>query len=494
MVGVWSMCRTILIVVISVVSYLFQQTSYAYPSTLQALKTAHFSIADEEKLGKQFSIFVKGALPIIYDPYVVEYIRKIVERIVASLPPTYHKFTVYVIDDPAVNAFATPGGYIFVHTGLINALETEDQLAGVLSHELAHITNRHIAKRIERSQKITIASVLAGLAGLALGPAGIAVLLGSLGLGQNANLYFSRVDETEADNAGIQYLTLAGYNPYGLSESFTILRKQLVHQGVTEVPVYLTTHPALQERIQTTALQAKSFSEDIQNRSVQSKTFKEIQHFVRAKYIDPEQAKALLERSQNFTKLLHTQKKALRSTADPVLCTVLRDSAIIESRMHARALAEERFNDARTCNPADAITLRESGIFFFDEHVFEKAELFLSQSYIINDTDYLTAFYLARTLEERGKAKQTLSLYEKIIAQFPDEPNVRFFYARSLQKVNEDFLSTLQLAYAHLYANNLSSARFFMNNAEKLIRNAQQKELFAIYTAAYKERKEYIEK
>ena len=104
-----------------------------------------------------------------------------------------YTFKIYMISDPAVNAFATPGGYIFVHTGLMIAMENESQLAGVISHEIAHITNRHIAKRIERSQKITVTSLLTGLAGLALGPAGIGVLLGSLSVGQNSMLYFSRI-------------------------------------------------------------------------------------------------------------------------------------------------------------------------------------------------------------------------------------------------------------------------------------------------------------
>lgn len=140
--------------------------------------------------------------------------KYLLDRLVKALPPQPFDFKATVVLHNSLNAFAVPGGYVFVFTGLIMNLDREDELAGVLAHELAHVTQRHVASRLERAQYLTIGSLLLAIAGVAAGgPGGGALAVGALGAGQSAMLNYSRVDENEADHIGLQYLVAAGYPP-----------------------------------------------------------------------------------------------------------------------------------------------------------------------------------------------------------------------------------------------------------------------------------------
>ena len=430
-----------------------------------------FSIADEEKLGKQFSIFVKSSLPIIYEPEIQQYMDTIVKRITKGLPPHPYTFKIYMISDPAVNAFATPGGYIFVHTGLMIAMENESQLAGVISHEIAHITNRHIAKRIERSQKITVTSLLTGLAGLALGPAGIGVLLGSLSVGQNSMLYFSRIDESEADKAGIQYLVQAGYNPFGLSQSFEIIRKSMLHKGIGNPPIYLSTHPNVSERIQSTYTQASTFSSEIQKRIIDNTNFEKIKLLIRARYDLQERALALLK--------------------DETSCLALLGKGIIYKRMKQYAISDRWFTQALTCNPSEQIGYREAGIMAFESNNFEKSQNLLIQAHLMDPNDYFSTFYLARLYSEKKEHEQSIQLFQQVLKQLPEDIEVQYYYGRELGFAGKIALGNIHLAYSSIYANRLRRAKHFIEQAKIHTTSHEQDELTAVENL-YKEREDFF--
>ncbi|MGL4722029.1 MAG: beta-barrel assembly-enhancing protease [Desulfovibrionaceae bacterium] len=431
-----------------------------------------FSIADEEKLGKQFSVFVKTYLPIIYDPTIAQYVENVVASIVSTLPPTPYTFTAFVINDPSVNAFATPGGYIFINTGLLLAMENEDQLAAVISHEIGHITNRHIASRIERSSKITLFSLLVGLAGLALGPPGIAILLGSLGASHNASLYFSRLDESEADKSGMQYLVRAGYNPYSLSESFAILRKNMLLSGSGTFPIYMSTHPEIADRVNHTKIQAETFSQEIQKRSPKMTSFKRVQNFVRAKYDIPKRAIALLH--------------------SDTACEKIFLNAIIHSRMQERSYAKEYFDKALLCSSNNALFYREAAIFYFDSNDIDTADTLLTQALFLNPKDSFSLFYLARVKEEKKENALSKQLYSSVLNFFPEDPEVHYYYGRILGKTGEEFSGYIHLAYSSLYLNNLEKTGLYRKQAETLIQSENQRNTFKIFDTLYQERVLFI--
>ncbi|HBO79416.1 MAG TPA: peptidase M48, partial [Cupriavidus sp.] len=161
-------------------------------------------------------------------------------------------FELFGVRDRSINAFAMPGGYIGVHTGLLVQSETESELASVLGHEIGHVMQRHIARGItnqNQSMWIALASmVLAGLAATKSGDAAAALAMGGQGAAVANQLSFSRGAEREADRVGFQIMTAAGFDPQGMPDFFQRLQRVM---GISDnsVPAYVRTHPLTSERI-----------------------------------------------------------------------------------------------------------------------------------------------------------------------------------------------------------------------------------------------------
>ncbi len=157
--------------------------------------------------------------------------------------------------DERINAFALPGGYIGVNSGLLLASETESELAGVLAHEISHVTQRHIARAAYDSQRTSIMSMAAMLAALVLGAASDmggdamqGVVTASQALAAQRQINFTRAHEHEADRVGIELLSGAGFDPYGMASFFEKLGRR--YGGSSQyVPEMLLTHPVSADRV-----------------------------------------------------------------------------------------------------------------------------------------------------------------------------------------------------------------------------------------------------
>ena len=265
--------RPVALVMLSV----FLVAQLLLPLTARAFFFGGVSLKDEKEMGHKFDVAIRSSLPMVDDPEVSKYVDGLVRRLVKAIPPQPFTFTSGVILHNAMNAFAIPGGHVYVFTGLIMNFEDESQLAGVLSHELAHVTQRHVASRLERAQYLSVGSLLLAIAGVAVGgPAGGAVAVGALGAGQSAMLNYSRLDENEADQIGLQYLTKAGYPPSGLVGGFKIMRQKSWMAGAS-VPAYLSTHPDIGDRINGIQARLSSFPAAIRHRPFDNRRFKRVQ-------------------------------------------------------------------------------------------------------------------------------------------------------------------------------------------------------------------------
>lgn len=204
-----------------------------------------FPVEQEVQMGAQMSAEVEKELKLSQDQELVAYVRSIGERLVAAagadVPPGI-TYTFKVVDDDAtVNAFAMPGGYIYIYTGLLRLAESEAELAGVMGHEVAHVTRRHIAEQLVAQYGLQT------VIGLALGQeAGILGQLASAAAGQGFLLKYSRDHEREADHYGIAYEAQAGWNP----EGFVVFFQKMEQLGGSGVPTFLLTHPAPAERLE----------------------------------------------------------------------------------------------------------------------------------------------------------------------------------------------------------------------------------------------------
>jgi predicted Zn-dependent protease len=202
---------------------------------------------------------------VVEDPLVTEYVNEIGHRIAAQANNDgIHDFSFFVIDDPAINAFALPGGFIGVHTGLLEATRSEDELAGVLAHEVSHVTQRHIARSIHSGQRQSIMSMaimLGAILAAAAGAGGDAVQ-GAMAVAQGTaaqqQINFTRSNEYEADRVGISALANAGFDPQGMASFFEVISRSNTPVEF-RTPEFLRTHPVSSARIAEARSRARNY-------------------------------------------------------------------------------------------------------------------------------------------------------------------------------------------------------------------------------------------
>lgn len=205
------------------------------------------SVKDEVALGRKAQQQVRQQVPELRDATVNRYIDSLGRRIAAAADGPRYPYSFDVANYRDANAFALPGGPVWVHRGLIDAARNESQLAGVLAHEVAHIASRHAAEQISKG---TIANVGLGLLAAFLGD-GTGAQIAQLGAGvaaQATMMKFSRDDEREADQKALRYMKRAGYDPRGMVEFLQLLRAQ---QGRDpgSVQTFFSSHPAPADRV-----------------------------------------------------------------------------------------------------------------------------------------------------------------------------------------------------------------------------------------------------
>ncbi|MFZ1536931.1 MAG: M48 family metalloprotease [Chromatiaceae bacterium] len=218
---------------------------------------------EERQLGKAFMRSVRKSLPVLDDPLLTDYLEDLGERLVASSESSGGNFTFFFIDQPTVNAFAGPDGQIGVFAGLVTTSETESELAAVLAHEIAHISQRHLMRSIEDQQQIAIPATLLMIAAAILGAqvdanAGMAAIAGIQGLALQRQINFTRHNEEEADRIGISTLADAGYNPFAMPGFFERMSKSS-HTSDTSAPEFLRTHPVNPNRIADALARAEHY-------------------------------------------------------------------------------------------------------------------------------------------------------------------------------------------------------------------------------------------
>lgn len=192
---------------------------------------------------------------VVDDPLLDDYINDLGFRLVAAGAKPKDHFAFFIVKDSEINAFAAPGGYVAVNSGLFMITRNESELAGVLAHEIAHITQNHLQRAFEASRKdaplmalVLLGAIAAGAAN-GSGDAPMAVLAGGQGLIAQRSINFTRKDEVEADRSGIQTLANAGFDPNGMAAFFGHMQDILSTDSAGDVPSFLQTHPVTSNRI-----------------------------------------------------------------------------------------------------------------------------------------------------------------------------------------------------------------------------------------------------
>ncbi|MCE2954730.1 MAG: M48 family metallopeptidase [Gemmatimonas sp.] len=205
--------------------------------------------AQEVAMGSQYAQQIEQQLPMVRDPEIVRYINVLGDSIARVVDDRSLTWRFNVVDQPEINAFAVPGGHIYVNRGLIERTTNMSELAGVLGHEIAHVTQRHSMKQMAAAQRanygLSIGCILAPSFCQGLAGTGVSVLA------QAGFAKFSRDDETESDRFGVKYVTRAGIDPRGMPSMFRILLRER-ERNPGSVEAWFASHPIEESRIRTT--------------------------------------------------------------------------------------------------------------------------------------------------------------------------------------------------------------------------------------------------
>ncbi|MDF0752112.1 M48 family metalloprotease [Marinobacter sp. 71-i] len=243
-----------------------QASAQSSESTLPSIGGAGGGLISERQeadIGRQVMTSIRRSAPQITDPLVHDYLSSVIYNLVPSAPLNSSDLTLALIDSPDINAFAVPGNIVGVNGGLFLNADSEQQFASVLAHELAHLSQRHFARRLEQqetSAPLTIAGMIAGiiLSAVTQSDIGIAAIAGTQALAVQNMLAYSRAHEQEADRVGMEILANSGMDPRGMPEMFEIMMRQNRLQG-NRVPEYLSTHPLTQNRVADTRNRAEQY-------------------------------------------------------------------------------------------------------------------------------------------------------------------------------------------------------------------------------------------
>ncbi len=227
-------------------------TRFVVVGALALVAGCAISTQQEVDMGKQYAQQINAQLPIIRDPEVNRYINVLGDSIARVADERSLDWHFAIVDSKEVNAFAVPGGFVYVNRGLIERATKLDMLAGVLGHEIGHVTQRHSVKQMQKAQGadigISLACILTGVCNN--GVANAAIQVG----GAAVFARFSRADEADADRVGVQYVMRAGIDPRGIPEMFQVLLDER-KTAPGALDAFFQTHPIEESRIAATEAQ-----------------------------------------------------------------------------------------------------------------------------------------------------------------------------------------------------------------------------------------------
>jgi beta-barrel assembly-enhancing protease len=415
---------------LTLVLALLLSVAVALPSPGHAI-----TIGEEEELSSEMLRIIFKKLPVVEDPYITGYVNRVGKRILSVMPEQPFRYRFYVINADMYNAFATPAGHIFIYSGLLEAMDGEDELAGIIGHEIAHVYCRHISQKIEFAKKVGWAQLAGMAAGILLGAAGgsgaaaSAVTMGSAAAGATTQLAFSRDNEMQADQLGLKFLADAGYGTDGL---FRVLKKIRSKQWFSkeQVPTYMMTHPAIEDRITYVG----SWIEDHKGGAPSLKK------------TDPAEFERILTRLMvefnDATSERERLEQILQREPENTLARYRYGLVLARANRTTEAIAQLKMVLAR--NAFNPYMLRDLGKVYFMSGQLEPALSTLESARGMIPEDPDTLFYLGRTQQDIGRPSEAIALYTAVIQKTPDYRDAYYFLGQNLGQQGA-------LADAHYY-------------------------------------------
>jgi predicted Zn-dependent protease len=404
---------------------------------LLAAPAGGVSYQGERDLGLRFDLAARQKVPLINDPEVVAYVSGIGKKIAAALDDSYFDYQFAVVRDGRINAFAVPGGYVYVHSGLIAQARNDDEIAAVLGHEIAHVHGHHIVRQQEQTQLLNYAS-LVGMLISVVQPA-----IGSLATAASAaaTLHYRREFEQEADYNGSRYMKAAGYDPRAMLDFFKTLA-DLNRVAPESAPPYLQSHPLTDERLSHLEAVLKTQQWSKRDRAPASFALRRVQALVRV-------------RTERVNDVVTAYRQVLDANPNDPSAQYLYGFVCLETGQldaAGEALAAAR---AGGVDVAD----RELGRLALRQREPEKARTLLTAFLARQPDDAGAHVELATALEVLGDRTQARAEYQRALALAPQldtahhgygilagragEPGDGFYHLATAARIDGDYATAL---------------------------------------------------
>lgn len=412
------------------------------------------SFEDERALGQRFDLEAARRYPLVTDPEVVGYVERIGRRIVRRLEGSVFDYHFRVVANSNVNAFAVPGGYVYVHTGLLLQAANDDEVAAVLGHEVAHVHNHHLARQQEETRALNYATLLGMLAGV------VQPAIGGVAAAANASiqLKYRREFEQEADFSGARYLAAAGFDPHAMLDFFQKLADQQRTAGV-RVPPYLLSHPLTDDRL--THLESVFRTQQWATRKRAAPSFELLDAQTRARV-----------RSEPPADALHAYRRLVDRNPDDLVARHQLGVVALEVGQYDLAAASLE----KAAAAGKAATRRELGRLALRTRDLARARIELERAVKESPEDTGALADLGRVLEAAGDTTGARERYEAVLALAPETEPVQQALGVLLGRSGEEAAGFYHVATALRLRGDLAGAqRQYARAAQMLGENDPRK-------------------
>ncbi len=415
-----------------------------------------FSVGDEKKAGEKLLTVIRKDFPLLDEPDISQYINNLGKSVLKAAGPQYFDYKFFVVNNKDFNAFAAPSGLIFFYSGLIEVMEHEGELLSVMAHEIGHVTNRHIAERLAKDKKISIATAALLIAGIAINTEGLseAMVTGSLAAGAAMSLSYSRENEEEADRVAFDLMQAKSRDPATMVGMLQKMRR-VSQYSKGNAPPYLLTHPEPEARL--------SYVLDlIATRDKKEYTVEDDFAFQRIKnriLVLSKAPETLLPRFLNRVSQVNDDKDK-KAIALYGLSQVYLQNAQFDKARETLQQVIDHF-------PDKPILLTDLAIIYFQEGDFEKSLEILERARKSDQDSSYTAFHLARVLEENGKPQEALKLYNELLSMLPDFSTLYYRIGQIKAAKGETNSAHYHMGIYFWLSGNLKTARYHLKLAKE---------------------------
>jgi predicted Zn-dependent protease len=384
--------------------------------------------AQERRLGQAFMRRVRNVMPVISDPFMNNYIESLGRRISRHSGDSSLPFHFFLVDKQNINAFAGPGGYIGIHTGLISTTESESELAAVIAHEIAHVTQHHLMRTFQMVDNMSLATTALVIAAVVLGAAtdnpdlAMAASTGVQAGALQRQINFTRANEQEADRIGIRVTADAGFDPRAMPTFFHRMGKANRLYERNALPEFLRTHPVTTNRIADAMGRAETYPYKQYPDSLEY-------HLIRAtirerKFKDPHAAVKFYRsslrdgRHRSAEGQRYGLVRALIRTRDYQAAKIELDKLLNKDPRRTHYLALKAEIAHRSGNPKQALSILSNGL-------------------KLNPSSYPLTIYYADMLLELGQARKAQTILEKLLKRRPLDAELQRMTARAAGDVGK---------------------------------------------------------